>query len=772
MQFIAEQPGKTSKRDIATAFQVKGADRIPLKRLLREMAAEGMLEGGRKTGLREAGELPNVGVITITGRDRENSLLARAVRQGRTLDADTDPHISIDESVNERIDESVNERTDKKPPHNRHHRTSRTRRIVAVIPGDTALARLRRIRDGFYTARIIRKLSEAGGQVIGVLRQRGDGFWIVPANRRERYDYKVQAHDNLGDSINDGELVIAEKLPARRMGARYARIRSTLGSADAPNAFSLLSIAEQGIDTIFPDEVLAEADKARPITDTITTRHGDDLTGIAFITIDPADARDHDDAVFAEPDPDPQNKGGFIVWVAIADVATYVTSTTAMDREARKRGNSVYMPDRVIPMLPENLSTDLCSLKQGELRPCLAVRMVIKADGRKTAHRFYRGIIRVAAQMSYQQAQAAFDGAVAPDFGPLDKAVLQPLWQAYQAMATARDQRGPLNIDKPEQCIELDPQGRISRIHTPPRLEAHRLIEEMMVTANVCAAETLEKHKMTLIYRIHDTPSRERVKALGDFVRPLGIKINFGQNVLPRMFNGILQQGNDKPHAASVTEAVLRTQAQAIYDTENIGHFGLNLGRYAHFTSPIRRYADLTVHRALITALKFGTDGQNDGQSATEAEQLPDIAEAISTTERRAMLAERTAADRYRAAYLSTRIGDTMRARISGVSRAGLFVRLDDSGADGLIPISRLGAERFYPDDGNMCLTGTTTGTTFRLGEEVEVKLEEAMPLKGGLLFSLQDGGNYSGRKPESGHSYRTRHGPLRRRPKTRGRPR
>ena len=708
LKFIADRPGETTKRDIAKAFNIKGADRIPLKRLLREMSAEGLLEGSRKSGMRGQGDLPSVSVVQVTGRNKEGFLVARARHEGQLLDGPEDPMIEIDDSA----------------PRNRRHRPS-----PPVSPGDTALARLRRVDKGTYIARVIRKLGDAGGQIIGVVRERSDGLWLIPADRRERHDYQLEKDTKAAH----GDLLMCEKLPGPRMGAKRARMKENIGAADDPHAFSLISIAEQGLPTVFPEAVLREAEAVTEAD----AKGREDLTALPFITIDPADARDHDDAVFAEADPD--NEGGYIVWVAIADVAAYVTPASEMDVEARKRGNSVYMPDRVVPMLPERLSTDLCSLRENETRPCMAVRMQIAANGRKTGHQFYRGLMRSVAKLSYAEAQRAFDGDCPPAFSALNEPVLQPLWQAYQCMVEAREQRQPLRINRPERRIEMDGAGKIARIYIPPSLEAHKLIEEMMVAANVCAAETLEKHKRTLIYRVHDTPPDDRVRALSDFLRSMNVKLSLGQTLLPKLFNGLMEQAQDEAYAPTVSEAVLRTQAQAIYTIDNIGHFGLNLGRYAHFTSPIRRYADLTVHRALISALKAG----NDGQTEEEAEALPDIAEAISQSERRAMLAERSAGERYLSAHMSSQIGQSFAGRISGVSRAGLFVTLDDSGADGLIPISRLGDERFYADENNMFMTGGTSGVSFRIGESVEVELEEATPLKGGLLFSLVDGGTY-----------------------------
>ena len=713
LKFVAEQDGKVAKRDIAKAFNIKGDDRIPLKRMLRELGAEGLLDGSRKGGLRGAGELPNVSVVQITGRNKHGYLQARARLEGSLLDGEEDPVIEIDDSA----------------PKSKRHRPS-----PPVSPGDIALVRLFKKSKYKYSARVIRKLGGEEGTLFGVVRERPDGLWLVPADRRERYDYKLEDDTK----AEHGDLLACKKIAARRMGAKRARMVDNIGSASDPHAFSLLAIAEQGIRVAFPDAVIGEAQAVQQAS----LKGRDDLTHIPFMTIDPPDARDHDDAVYAEPDPDPSNPNGHIVWVAIADVAAYVTPNGEMDAEARKRGNSVYMPDRVVPMLPERLSTDLCSLREGETRPCLAVRMVIGETGKKRSHEFFRALMRSAAKLSYAQAQKAFDGEVEDAFAAMDTPVLQPLWRAYQAMALARDAREPLRINRPERRVEMNAEGKIARIYFPPALEAHKLIEEMMVSANVCAAETLEKHKSRLMYRVHDTPPEERVKNLGDFLRPMGVNVSLGQTLLPHLFNSLMEQAKDTAHAPSVSEAVLRTQAQAVYATDNLGHFGLNLGRYAHFTSPIRRYADLTVHRGLITALGFG----KDGQTPEEAEQLDDIAEAISLTERRAMVAERSANERYMSAHMANQIGDAFSARISGVSRAGLFVALLDTGAEGLIPISRLGEERFFADDSNMFMTGGTTGLTFRIGQTVEVELVEATPIQGGLLFALLEGGTQEGK--------------------------
>ena len=714
LDFIADTPGKVGKREIARAFKIDGALRIELKHLLREMSAEGLIDGARKSGLHPRDVLPKVGVIKVTGRDDEGNLLARAIMRGALLDGDDDPLISIDE----------------RPSRNRQFR----RRILFAL-GDKILARLRKLRDKEYIASPIRKIEEAGGQIIGLVRQRDDGAWLIAVNRRERYDYRLED----GGGVADGDIVVAEKITASRnekYGSKQAKFVRNLGSAESPHIFSQVALAEQDIAIEFAPEALAEAAAATPAN---LPPH-DIISKLPFITIDPADARDHDDAVFAQADA----AGGFALWVAIADVAHYVPTGSALDKAARERGNSVYLPDRVVPMLPEKLSNNLCSLKVGAWRAAMVVRMQVQKTGRIGDYQFYRAPIKVAAKLNYAQAQAAFDGQCPPDmeqadFADINQAVLQPLWQTYQLMAAARDQRAPLNLDKPEHRIELDEAGKIIRVHAQPQLEAHRLIEEFMVTANSCAAKILQHHKQPLIFRVHDTPSDERVRMLAEFLRPMKIKLALGQLLLPQMFNALLAQAKQSGHFASVCEAVLRTQAQANYSPENIGHFGLNLGDYAHFTSPIRRYADLTVHRALISALKLG--GESQSQSHSDAAQLAAIAEHISVTERRAMMAERSAADRYLAAYMADKIGDNFSGTITGVSRAGIFVKLGQSGADGLVPISSLGVERFFvtPDKGQ--LVGGTSGLTFRIGQQVSVTLKEATPLRGGLLLALDEDG-------------------------------
>jgi ribonuclease R len=511
-----------------------------------------------------------------------------------------------------------------------------------------------------------------------------------------------------------------------------ARVVQRVGDSSDPRAFSLIAIHAHGIPTEFPHEAVALAEKARPVG------LGDraDLRAIPLVTIDGADARDFDDAVWAEPDP--ESRGGWHVIVAIADVAWYVRPADALDRAARERGNSVYFPDRVVPMLPEALSNELCSLKPGVERACMAVHLWLDAEGRVQRHRFVRGLMRSAARLTYEQVQAAIDGRPNETAGPLVEPVLRPLYGAYRAFDRARQRRGTLDLDLPERRILLDPTGRVARIEPRERLDSHKLIEEFMISANVAAAEELERLRRPCMYRVHAAPDPAKLAALREFLEGIGIPglaLAKGQVVQPRHFNEILHRAAGTPYATLVNELVLRSQAQAAYSPENVGHFGLALRRYAHFTSPIRRYADLLVHRSLIAGLDFGAGGL----PPTEAKDFTGVAEHISMTERRAAVAERSATDRYTAAFLAERVGATFNGRINGVTRAGLFVTLSETGADGLIPISRLPNDFYDHDEAGHRLVGRRSGRIFRLGDPVSVRLAEANTVTGSLLFSLLD---------------------------------
>jgi ribonuclease R len=596
--------------------------------------------------------------------------------------------------------------------------------------GDRLLVRLERLETGGFEARLIKRLGQSAHRILGVVRKARREARVEPVDRKSRDAVVLSPSDAV--DLRDGDLVLVQIVGdgAWPHGPKFGHVLEVVGREDDPRAASLVAIHAHGIPTGFSEAAEAEAVGAHPPT----LKGRTDLRQVPLVTIDPPDARDHDDAVYAEPDEDAKNPGGWIVWVAIADVAAYVRPRSALDREAREKGNSVYFPDRVEPMLPERLSAGLCSLIERQTRACLAVRMVFDARGRKRSHRFFRGLMRSAAKLSYEQAQAAVDGRTDDDATrPLMDPVLRPLWAAYKVVKAGRDLRSPVEIDSVERRIVLGDDGRVVSIRPRVALEAHKLIEEFMIQANVCAAETLEQRGSPLIYRVHDAPSEAKVQALADFLATLQIPWNKGEAPRTDRFNRLLAQTRDSPHAEIVNEVVLRTQMQAIYSSENIGHFGLNLDRYAHFTSPIRRYADLIVHRALISALGLG----DDGLDAADIVRLKETAEHITMAERRAMAAERDATDRYVAAFLEDKTGADFAGRITGVTRFGLFVRLAETGADGLVPISGLGDDYYIHDEATHALVGERTGVRWRLGRQVEVRLKEATPITGGLILDM-----------------------------------
>jgi len=705
LELLSENPGAT-KRDLAKKLGLKGSDRITLKRVLRELESEGAIQGRQKRGLTRRGELPDITVIEVTGVDGDGELLARP------------------------LDWTSNE----EPP------------LIYVTPpkdggapgaGARLLAHLEK-RGENYEARVIRRLdSETPSRILGVVREQhaGDGktagFRLEPIDKKARTEYAIDRND-LGGAKNN-ELVATEPQTGRIAGFARVKVVERIGSMDSPRTISLIAIHDHGIPTEFPKAVIEQAKAAQPVD----PRGRTDLRAVPLITIDPPDARDHDDAVWAGPDDDASNPGGHIVLVAIADVSHYVTPGSALDREAFHRGNSCYFPDRVVPMLPEELSADLCSLKEDVDRPCLVARMIFDKSGHKRSHQFLRAVMRSAARLTYAQAQAAFDGRPDADISQTARATLAQVWGAYQSLIKARATRDPLDLDLPERRIQLGANGHVASIAYRERLESMKLIEEFMVLANVAAAEALEKARTPLIYRIHDHPTKEKLFAFSDFLRTLNITFAKGQVVKPGVFNRILAGARGTPHEKVMNDVVLRSQAQAIYDPANIGHFGLNLAKYAHFTSPIRRYADLIVHRALIRAFGLGDDGLTD----REIGELPKIAEHISMTERRAMAAERDSTDRYVAAFMEDRVGETFDARVTGVTRFGLFVRLAESGAEGLIPIRGLGADYFRHDERRQALVGERSHVTFSMGAPLKVKLREAAPVTGGLRFELAEGG-------------------------------
>ena len=721
LEFIRENPSSASKRDIAKAFGIKGAARIELKSMLRELGEDGHLEKKRRLYL-DPEVLPPVAVLVVDGETVDGELLASpVVWEGYG----PKPRLLI-------LPEA---------------------KTPALAQGDRVLARTE-VVDGpgpiTHHARPIRRIAQAAARIVGVFRQSDSGGRIVPVGKGKAEEYLVAPGDRNG--ARDGELVEAEPAgPKGRLGLRRARIVARIGDPTAPKAVSLIAIHEHDIPDTFPDDVIEAAAQAEPIE----LGNRTDLRALPLITIDPADARDRDDAVTAQPDDNPANPGGHILWVAIADVAYYVRPGTPLDREALKRGNSCYFPDRVVPMLPDALSGDLCSLHGEVDRPCIALRIVIDENGQKLGHEFTRALMRSHAALSYEQAQAAADGYTDEATAPVLDSAIKPLWAAYKALLKERARRQPLHLDLPERKIVLNEAGKVTSVAFRDRFDAHKLIEEFMVLANVCAAETLETARQPLLYRVHEEPAPDKLEGLREVVESVGLSLAKGQVLQTRQINRLLDAAAGGEFSEMVNMSVLRSMTQAYYAPQNFGHFGLNLKRYAHFTSPIRRYSDLIVHRALISVHKWG----KDGLSLDQAERLVEIGEQVSNTERRAMMAERDTTDRYLAAFLSERVGSDMDGMVSGVARFGMFVKLDETGADGLVPISAIGNEYFHYDGDQQTLKGEKTGIVIAPGMRARVRLAEAVPITGGLMFELLE---LQGKAIVSGPRGRGKGGPKR----------
>ncbi len=693
--FIAGAEGEASRRDIARAFNVRGEDRARLRTLIKEMQAEGAVRRAGPKKIASADALPPVLAIDIMSVDDDGDMLCLP----SAWEGETEPPI---------IRLAAKAAREVKPPPG---------------VGDRLLARLQPAGDDSYDARIIRPLGRGAHKFLAVFRKTKGGGVAEPVERRARNTFSIDGA-NARDA-KDGDLVWVEAEPQRGGGLGRARVRGIAGHVDDRAAYSLIALAAHDAPVELPREVLGEAERAA--APALGGRV--DLRALPLLTIDPEDAKDHDDAVFAARDDDPKNEGGFKIVVAIADVSWFVRPGSRLDNEAQRRGNSIYLPDRVVPMLPERLSNDLCSLKPDVDRPAIAVEMTIDASGAKRGHRFMRVMMRSHAKLSYGEAQALIGdrkaaGAVAQ--------TVRTLHEAFETRWKERSKRAPLDLDLPERKIILDEDGAVARIIRRERFDAHRLIEEFMILANVAAAETLEQKRTPQIYRVHDTPDPEKLNSVRDYLGDLGYSLAKGAP-RPFQFNQLLKIAAERGQQEMISDVVLRSQRQAVYATENLGHFGLALPRYSHFTSPIRRYADLTIHRALVKACGLGDGGQTD----EEAGRLARTAGLISDLERRAVAIEREAADRYLAAYLEKHVGEEFAGRIRGVTRFGLFVMLDETGADGFVPARALGDDRFDFIEQRHALVGARTGAYFRLGEAVKVRIVEAAPLRGGLVFEM-----------------------------------
>ena len=695
LDWTKENPKKSNKREIAQAFGIKGSMRIELKRLLKELALEGKIEKNKKS-FKDRNQLSAVSVLQVMASTSDGDLFARPVDwQG----SQPEPIVLM------------------------VHRSS----DPALGYGDRVLAKTSVIygEQHQYEGRIIRILNKPSKNILGVYKELSEGGTIHPIEKSGR-EWRVKILDNLG--ARDGELVEAEQLKSQNTSGLYAaKIINILGDPSGPRAVSLIAIHQHGIPNQFPQEVLEESEKP----DFFESLPREDLTEIPFITIDPSDARDHDDAVYAHADKDPSNRGGHVLWVAIADVAHFVKPGSALDKEARKRGNSTYFADRVVPMLPDRLSGDLCSIHEGVGRPCLAVCMTIDKSGNKLKQTFHRGNIKSVASLNYEEVQDAIDGKINESVKPFFEKVIKPLYNSYSCLKKSKETRQPLDLDLPERKVELFKNGKVKGIIFKERFDSHRLIEEFMILANVSAAEELFKARSELLYRVHEEPTPEKLKALRDVAQSAGFNLAKGQALRTSHLNDLLTKSKESDLSELISMTTLRSMSQAYYSRENFGHFGLALKKYTHFTSPIRRYSDLIIHRALISSLGLGSDGLH----GIDNEKLEETAQHISNTERRSMVAERDTIDRYLAAYLSEKVGNEFEGKVSGVAKFGFFVRLNDSGAEGIVPIRTLGTDFYHYDLRTNTLRGSQSGLIISLGQKVTVRLKDVDPIAGGIAF-------------------------------------
>jgi ribonuclease R len=688
--FIEASTMPLGKRELVQAFGLNGQEKVALKAMLKQLEGDGLIEKGPDRAYHVRGGLPKAGIVRVSAIEADGALFG--VVESVNL-AGVTLRILEPKRLRERL-----------------------------VVGDRMMARIEQVSPTYAKAHMLKKLERKTEPVLGVLTRSGDSFRVIPADKRMRVELAVDA-TALGDA-QPGDLVLAEPSGRGDRSTPRARITESYGKALAPRAFSRIAIHAHGLPDQFSADAIADAAKAA--RQSLGER--EDLRGVDLVTIDPEDARDHDDAIYAAPEGD-----GWRIIVAIADVSFYVRPGSALDAEARERGNSVYFPDRVVPMLPDILSGDVCSLKEHVDRACLAAHLHIDNQGKLLDWRFSRAVMTSRADLTYGQAQAAIDGRPDAVAAKLLDPVLKPLWGAWKALTDDRSRRAPLDIDLPEKQVKLDEAGRIVSITPRARFDAHKVVEDFMILANVAAAKQLAQRKAPCIARVHEPPAREKLVAFREFLDGVGVSFALGQVMRPDAFNRILDMTRDLPEADLIQEMVLRTQTQAYYTPEALGHFGLALRSYAHFTSPIRRYADLVVHRSLVRALGLGDGALTDDAPAT----LEKIADHVSMTERRAMAAERDTLDRYIAAHLATKVGETLETRISGVTRFGLFLKVEGIGGDGLVPLSTLGDEYFEVDTTHHRIEGRTTGTTYRLGQKVQAKLLEANSITGGLRFAI-----------------------------------
>jgi ribonuclease R len=586
------------------------------------------------------------------------------------------------------------------------------REMRSLIDGDrVAIKLVGKDRRGRAEGRVVevleRGLSEVAGQFI---RERGIGI-VVPDN--PKISHRILIPKGESASSKPGQIVVARIVDyPTDVEQPTGKVIRIIGEPEKKGIATDIAIHAHGIPTAWPKEARDSAKKFGRTVPASAKKGRVDLREVPLVTIDGQDARDFDDAVFCEP-----SGNGWRLVVAIADVAYYVQEGTALDTEAIKRGTSVYFPDRVVPMLPEVLSNGLCSLNPNVDRLCMVCDMKVSTNGKITRSRFYEGLMRSAARLTYSQVNGLLSdekghGVSAHIVGPL-----ADLHSLYKAFAKARRRRGAIELDIPQTRIELDGNGSVKAIRSVPRNDAHRLIEECMIAANVQAAKFLRRHRVAGLYRIHAKPDPDRFDELRHFLVSLGLKVPHSEHVEPQQFSRILTQVRGRPDADAISMAMLRSLAHAEYSPRNIGHFGLSLDAYAHFTSPIRRYPDLLVHRAIRHVVRGGKAG-NYGYDGASMERLGAIS---SAHEGRAEDATREVEAWLKCQYMSDKIGEDFDGVITGVTNFGVFVQIAAIQIDGLVHVTSLLNDYYHFDPREMCLVGERTGRRYGLGDNLRV---------------------------------------------------
>ena len=591
------------------------------------------------------------------------------------------------------------------------------RRMRSLMHGDRVVARVVRVdRDGRREGALVEIIERGVGRVVGRFRRESGITFVRPHESRLHHDLLVPP--GASADAYDGDYVVARVTePPTARHPPIGVVEEVLGPRMMPGMEIDVAVRMYELPVAWSDEVESEAAALPDAVRGTDTEGREDLCSLGFVTIDGEDARDFDDAVYCE-----STAGGWRVVVAIADVAAYVHPGTALDEEARLRGNSVYFPDRVIPMLPESLSNGLCSLRPLEERLCLGCELIVTRAGRVHRSRFFEGVIRSRARLTYTAVAAALEHGEADARERLEAELpmLETLRDAYVALRRARDARGALDIDLTETRMVLGPDGRVERIEPTARNVAHRIIEECMVAANMAAARFLERHHLPVLFRIHEGPPPDKVEELRAFLDELGLKLGGGDAPEPRHFAAVIESAASRPDAGLIQTVLLRSLSQAAYAPGNIGHFGLAHRAYVHFTSPIRRYPDLVAHRAIRHALRRSRPGDFEPAPGSSLAMLGDH---CSMTERRADDATRDAVAWLKCEFMLDKLGEEFDATITGVVAFGVFVTLDDVFVEGLVHVSALGPDYYHFDPVRHRLTGERSHRSYRLSDRMRVRL-------------------------------------------------